>query len=83
MQKYKAGELFWNALWVMWRVTSLFIAVDLPQQTLRRPRVVRQNAGGYVSVKSLLKFSYFPVITPAIQLRVCIPQSGQARQGAP
>lgn len=74
------GAPLWNALQVM-QSYFLCINVDLSCQTLRRPRVVRQNAEDYVSVKSLLRFSYFPVITSMIQLRGCIPQSGQARQG--
>lgn len=60
-------------------VTSSLLMLICP--TLRGPSLVRQNAEDHVSVKSLLRLSYFSVITPMIQLRSCIPQSGQARQG--
>lgn len=66
------GEPPWNAPRAI-QSYFLYIDVDLSCPTLRRPRVLRQNAEDYVSVKSLLRFSYFPVIAPMIQLRSRIP----------
>lgn len=56
-------------------VTFCILMLTCPVQHWKRPRVVRQNVEDHVSAESLLRFSYFPVITSMIQLRNRIPQS--------